>query len=67
MTLLLDSLAHRETALFVGQVMVRVAFTTTGVELYTVVSANCVVVTLLATGESQVILVIVEPINIGTQ
>ena len=47
--------------------MVKVAYTTTGVELYTVVSANCVVVTLLATGESQVILVIVEPINIGTQ
>ena len=47
--------------------MVRVAFTTTGAELFTVVSAKFVVKTLLATGGSQVILAIVESINIRTQ
>ena len=64
--MLLDSLAHRETALYVAQVMVKVAFTTTGVELCTVVSVSFVAETLLATGGSQVILLIVESINTRT-
>ena len=44
-----------------------VAFTTTGVELFTVVNVNFVVKTLRATGGSQVILCIVGPINIKRQ